>query len=134
MIFKEREVVEVWCWAVHGALNFDDLSLSLNIKAILKWILPLESVEKVVSKSECWKLFQLGLNYHTSQGYVIPIQLVKSYYCQQLEEFSSPFLNWFYVIPIPDPQGWGIDQFLTLKCKELVWCYTNSWPSGIGIT
>ena len=48
-----------------GALNFDDLSLSLNIIAILKWKLPLESVEKVVSKTECPKLFQPGLNYHT---------------------------------------------------------------------
>ena len=28
MIFKEREVVEVWCWAVHGALSFGHLSLS----------------------------------------------------------------------------------------------------------
>ena len=44
--------------------NFDDLSLSLNIIAILKWKLPLESVEKVVSKTECPKLFQPGLNYH----------------------------------------------------------------------
>ena len=42
-------------------------SLSLNIIAILKWILPLESVEKVVSKSECRKLFQLGLNYHNKR-------------------------------------------------------------------
>ena len=51
-----------------GALNFDDLSLSLNIIAISKWILLLESVEKVVSKSECRKLFQLGLNYHNPWG------------------------------------------------------------------
>ena len=28
----------------------------------------LESVEKVVSKSECRKLFQLGLNYHNSHN------------------------------------------------------------------
>ena len=27
MIFKEREVVKVWCWAVLAAPNFDDLSL-----------------------------------------------------------------------------------------------------------
>ena len=39
-------------------------SLSLNIIAMLKWKLLLESVEKVVSKSECRKLFQPGLNYH----------------------------------------------------------------------
>ena len=47
-----------------AAPNFDDLSLSLNIIAILKWKLPLEPVEKVVSKTECPKSFQLGLNYH----------------------------------------------------------------------
>ena len=48
----------------HCAPNFDDLSLSLNIIAIIKWKLTLESVEKVVSKTECPKLFQPGLNYH----------------------------------------------------------------------
>ena len=40
-------------------------SCTLNIIAILKWKLPLESVEKVVSKTECPKLLQPGLNYHT---------------------------------------------------------------------
>ena len=41
--------------------------LSLNIIAISKWILPLESGEKLVPKSECRKLFQLGVNYHSQR-------------------------------------------------------------------
>ena len=57
---------------MHDALNFDDISLSLNIIAISKWILPLESVEKVVSKSERRKLFQLGLSYHSEDVIFVP--------------------------------------------------------------
>ena len=41
------------------------------------------------------------------------------------QSFSLPsrIKNWFYVIPIPDPQGWRIGQFLTLKGKELILFY-----------
>ena len=46
-----------------GALNLDDL-LHSEYHSYKKWKVPLESVEKVVSKSECRKLFQLGLNHH----------------------------------------------------------------------
>ena len=63
MIFKEREVVEVWCTVHHSAPNFDNLSLKEILIDLVAYI-KMESVEKVVSKSECPKLFQLGLNYH----------------------------------------------------------------------
>ena len=68
MIFRERERSSKFsapCTAQHQTST---TSLSLNIIAILKWKLPLESVEKVVSKTECPKLFQAGLNYHSNRG------------------------------------------------------------------
>ena len=49
------------CWLHQTSTT----SLSLNIIAKTKWKLPLESVEKVASKTECPKLFQAGLNYHS---------------------------------------------------------------------
>ena len=54
-------------------------SLSLNIIAILKRKLTLESVEKVVSQTECPKLFQPGLNYHKVGGQNRPKIGLRSY-------------------------------------------------------
>ena len=64
MIFRERGRSSKFgaeCTTLHQTST---TTLSLNIIAILKWKLPLKSVGKGVSKSECPKLFRSRLNYH----------------------------------------------------------------------
>ena len=54
---------------------------------ILKWKLPLESVEKVVSKTECPNLFQPGLNYHTQHTYQFELEVCLHFTYKLLSKF-----------------------------------------------
>ena len=98
MIFRVQEVVEVWCSQHRSAPNFDDL-LHSEYHSISKWKLPLESVEKVVSKSECRKLFQLGLNYHTAlppdnKMFATPLLSVRMRFCLQKFGVAAVFYSY----------------------------------------
>ena len=61
MIFREREVIEVWCRVHHSAPNLDGLSL-FEYHSYIKMETPIGISEKK------WYLKVPGLNYHSTGG------------------------------------------------------------------